>query len=258
VAWDLLLTQESFEIAKSQIDREVPTVSQRPDRKVSYVRWLFSDGPREYDFLLRVMSFGRDNSWREHIMEEAQIQKGDAFLDVACGPGTVTFEVAERGSCAVGVDVTMEMLRRAISLPKYKSLDVDFILARAENLPLRSDAFDASAISLALRNVSSQRETLGEMRRCTKMDRKVISLDFARPKNPIFKQFYYFYIFRVLPTVGLIISRHWNTILLYLANSIQRSRDPENIRGTMEQIGLQKPSIKRLTYGITSLVSGTK
>jgi demethylmenaquinone methyltransferase / 2-methoxy-6-polyprenyl-1,4-benzoquinol methylase len=251
------LRQKSFEIAESQVERAAETSSQ-PDRKLSYVRWLFSDGPREYDFLLKILSLGRDSYWRQSITVEAGIEKGSSFLDIACGPGTVTYEAARIGVCAVGVDVTLEMLRRAIMLPEYKTHDVDFILARAENLPLRSDSFDASAISLAMRNVSSQLETLSEMRRCTKSGRKVMSLDFARPKNRAFLHFYNFYIFHLLPAIGLIISRHWNTIFLYLANSIEKSRDPEKIKETMECVALKETKIKRMTMGTTALVVGKK
>ena len=250
--------KESFAIAKSQLVRETSEITPEPDRKVSYVIRLFSDGPREYDFLLKILSLGRDGYWRNSILEKAEPKPGSAILDIACGTGLVTYSFARLGSYAVGIDVTREMLSRATQLREYRTSDVDFILARAENLPLRSEIFDASTISLALRNVSSQIETLSEMRRCTKQGRPVMSLDFARPKGRFFSPFYRFYIFKALPTLGLFISRHWNIIFLYLANSIDKSRDPEKIKETMDSIGLSNSSIKRMTKGTTALVSGIK
>lgn len=249
-----------FGIAESQVERKNPEEdhSSRHDRKVNYVIRLFSDGPREYDFLLKILSLGRDNYWRESVVREADIRPGYLVLDIACGTGLLTYQFAGRGARVIGVDVTREMLQRATKLTQYLSCDVDFIQARAENLPLRSDVFDAATISLAMRNVSSQTETLDEMRRCTKEGRKVISLDFTRPKSSLFKPFYYFYIFKLLPAIGLIISRHWNTIFLYLANSIERARDPEQITRTMLKVGLVRASIKRMTHGTTALVSGTR
>lgn len=83
-------------------------------------------------------------------------------------------------------------------------------------------------------------------------------MDFAQPKGFFFRPFYRFYIFRVLPALGLFISRHWNTIFLYLANSIERSRDPERIKDTMDSVGLSETSVKRMTHGTTAVVSGFK
>ncbi|MGI0079398.1 MAG: ubiquinone/menaquinone biosynthesis methyltransferase [Nitrososphaerales archaeon] len=251
---------KQFDIAESQVEREGPANfnAGRADKKVNYVIRLFSDGPEEYDFLLKILSLGRDNYWRESLIREAAVGHGSLVLDIACGTGLVTYQFADKGVRVVGIDVTKEMLRRATHLAPYAICDVDFIQARAENLPLRSDVFDASTISLAMRNVSSQTETLDEMRRCTKKGCRVISLDFAKPRSSLFKPFYNFYIFKLLPAMGFLISRHWNTIFLYLANSIERAREPEQITWTMQKVGLAKASIRRMTHGVTALVSGTR
>lgn len=251
----LQVTKQSFEIAESQLVREKQETESEPDRKVSYVVRLFSDGTKEYAFLLKILSLGRDRYWRSQLIRKAEQAK--SVLDIACGPGQVTFDFARKGAYAVGVDVTLEMLKRAIEAKK-DGQDVDFVLARAENLPFRSDTFEASTISLALRNVSSQVETISEMRRCVKSGSFVMSLDFAKPKSRFFRPFYNFYIFQVLPTLGFLISRHWKIIFLYLANSIEKSRDPDKICSTMESVGLYDCSVKRMTHGTTAIVSGRK
>jgi demethylmenaquinone methyltransferase / 2-methoxy-6-polyprenyl-1,4-benzoquinol methylase len=250
--------KRSFGIAQSQVTRDQKANGRFPDPKVSYVVRLFSDGTREYDFLLKILSLGRDRYWRDSLIRESNVTKGDYALDIACGTGLVSYSFARIGAHVVGIDVTREMIKTAMEMPAYKLSDVNFIVARAENLPLRSDTFDASTISLALRNVSSQVETLSEMSRCTKGGKKVISLDFSRPTSGFFGPFYDFYIFKVLPALGLTISFHWNTIFLYLANSIEKSRKPEDIRGTMSSIGLAGSKVKRMTLGVTALVSGVK
>jgi demethylmenaquinone methyltransferase/2-methoxy-6-polyprenyl-1,4-benzoquinol methylase len=248
-----------FGIAASQVKRKEANIDgMLVDRKVSYVIKLFSDGPEEYDFLLKILSLGRDNYWRDTLIQRSDVKNGDLVLDIACGTGLLSFQFARKGCYVVGVDVTREMLQRAVELANKNPGDVEFIQARAENLPLRSDIFDAASISLAMRNVSSQEETLEEMGRCTKRGSSVMSLDFARPRNTLFRPFYNFYIFRLLPSIGLIISRHWNTIFLYLAHSIERSRDPEQIGGTMRRVGLGDPAIKRMTQGVTAIVSVRK
>ena len=242
----------------SETNKSLASDSIVTDRKVRFVMYLFSDGPREYDFLLKMLSLGRDWYWRRNVIEEAHVEKGGRVLDIACGTGLLSYQFAASGVEVVGVDVTREMLTRAQKLEPYSYHAVDYIQARAENLPLRSDCFDAAVISLATRNLSNVEDSFDEMQRCVKTDRKIISMDFTRPRSQVFRPFYYFYIFRVMPSLGMIISRHWNGIFLYLANSIKRSRTPEQIAGIMNSLGLSDLSVKRMTQGVTALVSGRK
>ena len=222
--------------------------------------YLFSEGPREYDFLLKILSLGRDRFWRSSIVQKAGVQNAAKILDIACGTGLVTFEFGSQGASVVGIDVTREMLTRALFLQKrdYSGQDVNFIQARAENLPLRSDYFDSASISLATRNVSSVPSTFEEMRRCVAPGGSVISMDFTRPSGEIFSPFYDFYIFHVLPALGLMISRHWNGIFTYLANSIKRSKTPEQLSSIMHHSGLSDVEVERMTLGVTALVTGKK
>lgn len=221
--------------------------------------YLFSEGPREYDFLLKILSMGRDVYWRNSIIEKARPSKGGRVLDIACGTGLVSYQFASHGNSVVGIDVTREMLTRALALRDGKNAkDVDLIQARAENLPLRSNVFDCATISLATRNVSNVSSTFQEMGRCVKTGGPVISMDFTRPRGRVFGAFYNFYTFRVLPTLGMVISRHWNGIFAYLAGSIERSKTPEQLSQIMEGVGLENAEVKRMTHGVTALVTGYK
>ncbi len=241
-----------------ELQREISS----SDRKAKFVMYLFSEGPQEYDFLLKILSMGRDNYWRNSIIEKARVpRRGGKVLDIACGTGLVSFQFASRpNNTVVGIDITREMLQRALALKGRTrgDLDVNLIQARAENLPLRSGAFDCATISLATRNVSSVAGTFREMRRCVKEGGPVISMDFTRPRGSIFAPFYNFYTFRVLPAFGLVISRHWNGIFAYLAGSIKRSKTPEELSRIMEEAGLENVEVKRMTHGVTALVSGYK
>lgn len=239
---------------------ELQTELHSTDRKAKFVMYLFSEGPREYDFLLKILSLGRDDYWRESIIEKARIPRGGKVLDIACGTGLVSFQFASQNSMVVGVDVTREMLQRANALKKKiaGNPDLNLIQARAENLPLRADSFDCATISLATRNVTSVQETFKEMGRCVREGRPVISMDFTKPRGRVFGPFYNFYTFRVLPAFGLVISRHWNGIFAYLARSIERSKTPEQLSIIMEETGLKDVEVKRMTRGVTALVSGYK
>ena len=242
----------------SQIQQELANA----DRKVKFVMYLFSEGPREYDFLLRILSLGRDKYWRGSMINKvSSTGKKQRVLDVACGTGLVTFELGLRRNEVIGIDVTREMLQRAVMLkkdPQRRQLDVDFVQARAENLPLKDETFDFATISLATRNVSSVSDTFEEMSRAVRPGGLVMSMDFTRPIGNVFSSFYNFYIFQILPALGLAISRHWSGIFSYLAGSIRRSKTPEQLSSIMKSIGLEQTEIKRMTLGVTALVSGEK
>lgn len=239
---------------------ELQTELSSSDRKAKFVMYLFSEGSKEYDFLLKILSLGRDNYWRDSIVRKARPREGGKILDIACGTGLVSFQFAAAKNTVVGVDVTREMLQRALALLKEMpwEMDVNLIQARAENLPLRSGVFDCATISLATRNVSSILQTFREMGRCVKDGQPVISMDFTRPHGSTFSTFYRFYTFSVLPALGLIISRHWNGIFAYLARSIERSKSPEELSSIMKQSELNDVEIKRMTHGVTALVTGYK
>jgi len=240
---------------------ELQTELNSTDRKAKFVMYLFSEGPREYDFLLKILSLGRDDYWRKSIVQKAHVPaNGGRVLDIACGTGLVSFRFAEHDNMVVGIDVTREMLQRANALRKRISgdIDVNLIQARAENLPLRDNYFDCATISLATRNVTSVKETFGEMGRCVREGSPVISMDFTKPRGRVFAPFYNFYTFRILPAMGLAISRHWNGIFAYLARSIERSKTPEQLSNIMGEAGLKNVEVKRMTRGVTALVSGYK
>lgn len=63
---------------------------------------------------------------------------GERILDLGCGPGKLTQEIALRGATVVGVDASEEMLREA----RAAYPELEFSLERAEALPYEAE-FDA-------------------------------------------------------------------------------------------------------------------
>src|SRR5437879_13703027 len=96
--------------------------------------------------------------------------------------------MVSRDGFVVGVDLTLSMLKTARwRLQARKVGDrVDWVLARAENLPFRDDCFGSASISLALRNVSNAQLTFREMSRTTVLGGVVILLVFTCSRNCVF------------------------------------------------------------------------
>lgn len=233
------------------------------DPKARYVRTLFSKVPLEYDILLGLLTFAQDRRWRAYVVSIAKPLNHGRMLDVATGTGLLAADfarTASSGGFVVGVDLTLSMLKTARLRLQSKRLGdrIDWVLARAENLPFRDDCFGAASISLALRNVSDARSTFREMSRATGPGGIVISLDFARPPNRLFQIFYYDYLLGVFPLFGRMVSEAWGRTLSYLGRSILKARTGEQIVCLMSEQGLVGAISVPLTAGIVCAVYGKK
>lgn len=233
------------------------------DPKAWYVRSLFSRVPKEYGTLLALLTFGQDHYWRSFVVTTSNPPTNGLILDVATGPGTLAAEfsqqISEKG-LVVGVDLTRSMLQTAKANLRGRNLSnkTDWVLARAENLPFKNECFNASTISLALRNVTDAQKTLGEMARTTIPGGAVISLDFTRPSNRLFRLVYYDYLLGLFPVIGRIVSAAWGKTLSYLGRSILRARTGEQVAKLMVGEGLANTRSVPLTLGVVCAVYGKK
>jgi 2-polyprenyl-6-hydroxyphenyl methylase/3-demethylubiquinone-9 3-methyltransferase len=87
---------------------------------------------------------------------------GDRALDLGCGDGTFTAELARAGAEAVGVDVARAAIRRATA--RHPSLD--FRLAPIEGpLPFEDSSFDVVWSSEVIEHVADTARWLSEVQR---------------------------------------------------------------------------------------------
>ena len=233
------------------------------DKKALFVRRLFSRVPAEYDWLLDILSLRQDRHWRDRLVQAADSSKGNLVLDVATGTGLVASRLARKigdNGLVVGVDLTLPMLwtaKRTLA-SKSQARSTDWVLARAENLPFKDEVFEASTISLALRNVSDAQRTISEMSRVTVSKGLVASLDFARPLHNIQRFLYYPYILAFFPLIGRLVSKAWYDTFRYLGPSILRARTGRQVANIMKQEGVLDARSVPLTGGIVCLVYGRK
>jgi SAM-dependent methyltransferase len=95
----------------------------------AYLRYSFTKGTaQEVAFLLDVLG----------------LRAGDRVLDVGCGPGRHSHELARHGVAVLGVDVSQRFVQLASA---SSPAGARFVRADARRLPLRPGSFDA-AISL--------------------------------------------------------------------------------------------------------------
>ncbi|MFQ5871864.1 MAG: ubiquinone/menaquinone biosynthesis methyltransferase [Candidatus Geothermarchaeales archaeon] len=229
------------------------------DAKVSLIRELFKGVAASYDTLLSLLTLGQARYWRRATVAAAHLKAGDTVLDVATGTGLLAFVLSEavgRNGLVVGVDVTPRMIHVGKVQNVTRGARIEFVSGRAENLPFREEVFDACTMSLALRNVSDIERTIGEMRRVVRNRGVVVSLDFIRPPNRLFRKVYYLYLVRFMPLLGRLISPAWGRTFNYLALSILGSRPVPQVLETMRRVGLRPTRAELMTAGVVTLVQG--
>jgi len=139
-----------------------------------------------YDLLVRALTFGREERFRESMLRLAKLQSGEAVLDVACGTGTLAIAAKRQvgaGGRVSGVDASPEMIEWARAKAERSGLDLDFVNGTAQALPFDDAQFDIVIGTLMLHHLSKpvRSEFVCEAGRVLKPGGRLLLIDFARP-----------------------------------------------------------------------------
>ena len=151
------------------------------------MRRMFGTIAPRYDFITRTFSFGMDHRWKLAGVQKADLPKGAAVLDLACGTGDFSRLVLRSapGVHVVAADLTLEMLRKARQhgLPHL-------VCGDAGALPFADAAFDCVFVGYGLRNFPDLGFALKEIHRVTRPGGRLVTLDFFLPVHPFWRQVY--------------------------------------------------------------------
>jgi ubiquinone/menaquinone biosynthesis C-methylase UbiE len=141
--------------------------------------------PARYDFLLWLLTLGRETAFREKILRFAALLPGESVLDIGCGTGTLAItakrQVGPAGAVS-GVDPSPEMLARAEKKARRAGVEVSFKNGLAQSLPFPAAQFDVVLSTVMLHHLPkiSRREMAGEVRRVLKPGGRVLVIDFGQ------------------------------------------------------------------------------
>lgn len=189
-----------------------------------------------YDFIMSLMTLGREQAIREMTINLALVQPGDKILEVGCGTGTLTLAAKSRVGLSGevhGIDITPEMIEIARRKAARAGVGVTFQVGGIDNIPFPLQQFDGVLCSFMIFHMDAEvrRRGFGEIYRVLKPGGRLLVLDFAAPANP-----------------------GWNPVMRFLSR-IPRN-NPQELIPTLEEAGFTEIEAGQTKYRMISFVRG--
>ena len=228
--------------------------------KKEQVAKMFDNISHRYDFLNHFLSLGIDKIWRRKAIAMLRETAPVVILDVATGTADFALQAMSlKPKHISGIDISEGMLD--VGRKKIKARNLQHIIelktGDSENIPFPENKFDAVTVAFGVRNFENLEKGLEEIHRVLKPGGKLIVLEFSRPRGFPMKQLYNFYFKHILPRVGRAVSSD-KAAYTYLPESVQAFPDGDDFLRVLDRVGFNKTQCKPLTFGISSIYSGTK
>jgi demethylmenaquinone methyltransferase / 2-methoxy-6-polyprenyl-1,4-benzoquinol methylase len=225
----------------------------------SDVQGMFDRITRRYDLMNRLMTGGRDVSWRREAARIAIGSGAERALDVATGTGDLALELRRQGVPDVtGLDFSGEMV--AAAERKRRDLGVSgvtFLQGDAMNMPFSDGSFDALTIAWGLRNLPDYEQGIREMARVLHPDGRMVILEMTPLQNETLRKAFNLYFHNVVPIIGGIVSGDRDAYR-YLPDSVGAFPPADELAGMMRASGLRNVRFKLVGGGTVALHIGIR
>ena len=226
--------------------------------KKGLVQNVFDQVYDQYDLMNDLMSLGIHRLWKKNLLNLMNPCPNHRLIDVACGTGDIAklyLESLNHSSEITCVDPNKGMIKKGKEkLIKFQN--IKWILASAENLPLKENMFDFYTISFGLRNTKNLGQALSESYRVLKPGGRYFCLEFSKIENSSLNFIYKNYS-KLIPAIGKLIVGE-DEPYKYLTKSIENFVNQDELIDLMEKSGFQKCTYRNLSGGIVSIHSGWK
>ena len=215
-----------------------------------------------YDCLNRVISFGRDKSWRRKVAARLRSAGADAVLDAGTGTGDQIFALFDEGispRLAIGMDPSWAMLSRARGRARVAGLGsrIDWVRGERVGAVFRGETFDAVTMAFSIRNMPDIEPVLGDVLQVLKPGGRLVILEAGRPGGTFARVCHLIYMRYVMPALAGLLA-HEPGAYRYLAGSVERFPSPEKFSALMVSAGFVRVSAEPVAFGAAVVFSGRK
>jgi demethylmenaquinone methyltransferase / 2-methoxy-6-polyprenyl-1,4-benzoquinol methylase len=218
------------------------------------VQALFARIAGHYDLMNRIMTGGADLPLRRKAIRISGIQSTDSVLDLGAGTGDMTRKLLKRfpGLDITAADLTFEMLRNSRGWHGARVCAADALF-----LPFASDTYDAVISGFLVRNVTSLDQALKEQYRVLKPGGKITILDTTQPRNNLMSPIRTFYLRKVIPFLGTLITRD-KAAYTYLPESTEQFITAEALSDRLRATGFISINFTILFFGTIAIHTAAK
>ena len=226
--------------------------------KKGLVQNVFDQVYDKYDLMNDFMSLGVHRLWKKNMINMMNASNNQKLIDVACGTGDIAklfLNNVNKLSEITCVDPNKGMIKKGQEkLNEYKNLN--WVVAPAENLPLKKNSFDFYTISFGLRNTKDLDKSLAEAFRVLKPGGRFLCLEFSKIQNSGLDLVYKNYS-KLIPYIGKFIVGEKQPYE-YLVESIEKFINQDELIDLMIKNNFKKCFYRNLSGGIVSIHSGWK
>ncbi|MES9996169.1 ubiquinone/menaquinone biosynthesis methyltransferase [Desulfovibrio aminophilus] len=217
---------------------------------------MFGRIARWYDFLNRLLSLGQDVWWRYRLVRAVNPPPGGLVLDLAAGTLDVSVELLRQHADlrVAALDFTLPMLAvgRERKLKGARAERIFPVQADGRALPLPDASVDAVTIAFGIRNIKPRAEAYSEILRVLKPGGRLCVLEFGTGSRRVWKGLYNFYLDKLLPAIGRLVSRDAGAYR-YLADTIRAFPDERALARELLEAGFAKVYHLPMLSGIVFL-----
>lgn len=236
----------------------MPLTNQHPEEEVNQ---LFSRVAGKYDLMNNVISLGTQRAWRRVFFTQLDVAGGADCLDLCCGTGDLTIELAKRAGRTgrvIGLDFNQAMLDLAEEKVRDLDLqkDIELVQADAMHLPFADNSFDVVTIGFGLRNVPDANQVLAEVTQVLKPGGVFGCLEMSQPNNPLVRVGWKGY-FKLFPLMAKAFGGNYRDYR-YLQQTSRAFVSAEKLKQMMEEAGMSSVTVTKLNFGAGAIHIGQK
>ena len=228
-----------------------------PALRQQFVTPMFDVIAPRYDDFTRIFSFGMDRGWKRELLDEVDtVAPANAVAaDLACGTGDLAFAIGRLRPRAriVAVDASPRMIRAAMDrCPPELAPRTSLMLGDMSRIDLPPATVDVLTAGYGFRNVPDHRAALREAARVLKPGGHLLTLDFYRPENRVWRALVIGY----LTVAGGVIGWLWHrvpVIYAYLGPSVEHFVSWQQFSRDLEAAGFVVERVERKLFGVIAI-----
>lgn len=229
--------------------------------KTSSVRKMFSEIAPRYDLMNRILSFGRDLSWRRLAVKRACFDEDDTILDLGAGTGDVAREIirSKRFDKIYALDICDDLIFHGRKKRGLKDSEdtLLWIIGDGRYLPFPPESLDGIVAAFSVRNMADLPNVFSEMRRVLKQGGKVVILDMVKPGSRLFGLVFRFHFKFIVPVLGRLMGSEPDAYD-YLLPSIENFYSAEQLEKTFVEMKFKNVNINEFMFKTVVLLNCTK